>query len=70
MDAAATPRSCWGQLLQSIKVRVSYRASIFAAAISFHSLYYQNLTGYYLQNVHLSRPWSFLTSFRMMRRVY
>ncbi len=70
MDAAATPRSRWGQLLQRIKARVSYRTLIFAATISFYSLYYRNLTGYYLQNVYLSHPMSFLNSFRMMRLVY
>ena len=70
MDAAVTPRSRLGQLLQRIKARVIYRASIFAATISFYSLYYRNLTGCYLQNVHLSHPMSFLNSFRMMRLVY
>jgi O-methyltransferase len=70
MDTASTSESRWGQLLQSIKVRVCYHASIFAATISLYSLYYRNLTGYYLQNVHLSRPKSFLNSFRMMRLVY
>ena len=70
MDAAATPRSRWGQLLQKIKARVNYRASISAATLSFYSLYYWNLTGYYLKNVHLSRPMSFLNSFRMIRLVY
>ncbi len=70
MDAAVTSRSRLGHLLESIEARVSYRASIFAAAISFYSLYYRNLTGYYLQNVRLLRPRSFLNSFRMMRLVY
>ena len=59
-----------GHLLESIKVRISYRASIFAAAISYSSLYYRKLIGHYLQNVRLSRPGSFLNSFRMMRLVY
>ena len=70
MDALATPRSRWGQLLQRIKSGVSYRASVFAATISFYSLYCRNLIGYYLQNVSLYRPSSFLNSFRMMRLVY
>ena len=70
MDAAATSRSRLGHLLESIKVRISYRASIFAAAISYSSLYYRKLIGHYLQNVRLSRPGSFLNSFRMMRLVY
>ena len=70
MDAAASPRSRWGQLLQRIRARVSYQASIFAASVSFYSLYCRNLTGYYLQNVHPSHPMSFLNSFRMMRLVY
>jgi O-methyltransferase len=70
MDTAAMPRSRWGQWLQRTKARISYRASIFAATISFYSLYYRNLTGHYLQNVSLSHPMSFLNSFRMMRLVY
>jgi len=70
MEAAATSRSRLRQLLQRIKARVSYRASIFAATISFYSLYYRNLIGHYLQNVRLSRPRSFLSSFQMMRLVY
>jgi O-methyltransferase len=70
MDAATTSRSRWWQLLQRTKNRVSYPASIFAATISFYSLYYRNLIGYYLQNVSLSRPGSFSNSFRMMRLVY
>jgi len=70
MDASATSRSRRGQLLQRIKSRVSYRASIFSAGISFFSLYYRNLIEYYLQNVSLSRPSSFLNSFQMMRLVY
>jgi len=70
MEAAATHRNRLRQLLQSIKARVSYRASIFAATISFFSLYYRNLIGQYLQNVQLSHPRSFLKSFRMMRLVY
>ena len=70
MYAITTSRSCRGYLLQRIKSGVSHRASIFSASISFYSLYYRNLTGYYLQNVSLSRPGSFSNSFRMMRLVY
>ena len=70
MEAAATSRSHLRQLLQSVKARVRYRASIFAATISFFSLYYRNLIGHYLQNVQISHPRSLLKSFRMMRLVY
>ena len=70
MDTATTPGSRWGQLIQRIKSGVNYRASIFAASIFFYGLYYRNLIGYYLQNISLSRPSSFLNSFRMMRLVY
>jgi O-methyltransferase len=70
MDTTSNARSRRGQLLQSIKVKVGYQASILAAAISIFSLYYRNLIGYYLQNVRLSRPGSFLNSLRMMRLVY
>ena len=70
MEAAATSRSRLRQLLQSVKARVRYRASIFAATISFFSLYYRNLIGHYLQNVQISRPRSFLSSFQMMRLVH
>ena len=70
MEAAATSRSRLRQLLQSVKARVRYRASIFAATISFFSLYYRNLIGHYLQNVQISHPRSLLKSFRMMRLVY
>jgi len=70
MEAAATSRSRLRQLLQSVKARVRYRASIFAATISFFSLYYRNLIGHYLQNVQISHPRSLLRSFRMMRLVY
>ena len=58
------------QVLQKVRNKTSYQASIFAATFSFYSLYYRNLTGYYLRNVSLSRTRSFLDSFRMMRLVY
>jgi O-methyltransferase len=70
MDTISTSSSRRGQLLHSIKEKVSYRASIFAATISFFSLYYRNLIEFYLQNVHLSSPRSFLNAFQMMRLVY
>jgi O-methyltransferase len=70
MDTISTSRSRRGQLLQSIKARVGYRTSILAAAISFFTLYYRNLIEFYLQNVRLSRPRSFLNAFQMMRLVY
>jgi len=70
MEAAATSRSRLRQLLRSIEARVRYRSAIFAATISFYSLYYRNLIGHYLQNVKLSHPRSFFKSFRMMRLVY
>ncbi len=59
-----------GQLLQNIRSRIRYRASILAATFASYSLYYRYLLWHYVRNVNTLRPRPFLDSFRMMRMVY
>lgn len=58
------------QVLQKVRDKTRYQASLLIAAIAFYSLYYRNLVWHYICNVSLLRPRSFLNSLRMMRLVY
>lgn len=70
MKASTTAKISMTHVLQKARDKVRYRASILAATFSFYSLYYRNLLWYYIRNVHLAQPSSFLDSLRMIRLVY